>query len=181
MLISTTKLKEMDKFKDIDENTLKEKICAIEIAIRSHTHNNFQNRMMRIKASSTNEYINGTSPFFKVGDTIEISQSVNAGLYTIKEIAEDKIYFNEPIYATDINVVTKIEYPKDIIQGALSLLEWEVDPDSGKNKVGIASESETLSRHSQSITYKNYDGSNTIKGYPAELMSFCSPYISMRY
>ena len=181
MIISTTKLKEMDAFKSIAEDTLTRKMQAIEISIREHTHNNFQNRKKRIMTSSTDEYLDGASPFFQIGDTIQLSQSVNDGLYTIKDITDDKIYFNETIYASDMNVATKIEYPADIIEGAISLLEWEVDPNRGKAKIGIASESETISRHSESITYKTYDQNNTIKGYPAELMSFCDKYISMRY
>lgn len=181
MIISTTKLKEIDMFKDIAEDELERKMKAIEIAIREHTHNNFQNRIKRIKTTSTNEYLDGSSPFFQVGDTIQISQSVNDGLYTIKEIAENKIYLNESIYEAEYNVVTKIEYPANIIEGAISLLKWELDPEQGKAKICIASESKTLSRKSSSVTYKTYDQNNTINGYPGELFGFCDKYIKARY
>ena len=181
MIISTTKLKQMDQFKDIAEDVLERKVKAVEIAIREHTHNNFQNRIKRIEASSTSTYLDGTSPFFQIGDTIQISKSVNSGLYTIKEISDNKIYLKEPIYEAEYNLITKIEYPSDIIEGVITILEWELDPERGKAKTGIASESETISRHSTTTTYKTYDENNTIKGYPSELFGFCKEYISMRY
>ena len=177
MLISIKELKEIEDFKDIDENTLERKIKTIETKIRQVTSNNFQNRLKRIVASSGTNILNGTSQYFKVGDTIEISESINNGLYTIKEIVDGNIIFNEELYESEHNLCTKIEYPLDIIDGAIELLKYEVSPKSVKNKVGISSE--TISRHS--VTYKNLDKNNMIEGYPAELFAFCSKYEKARF
>lgn len=177
MLISIKELKEMKEFQSIDEKTLERKIKTIETKIRKVTNNNFQNRLKRIVASSGGNVLNETSPYFKVGDTIEISESINNGLYTIKAIENGKISFEEDIFDSEHNLCTKIEYPLDIIDGALELLDYDVNPNSTKKKVGISSE--TISRHS--VTYKNMDKNNMIEGYPAELFSFCSKYEKARF
>ena len=181
MLVKISELKQLNEFKNIDDSELERKLKAIEEKIRSHTHNKFQNRMIRFEGSSVDRIINGACPYLRVGDTIEISKSVNNGLYTITSVSENTITVDRELFETELNLCTKIEYPKDIIDGAIELLKWEFDPDNGRSKVGIASESETLSRHSTSTTYRSYDKTNMIKGYPAELMSFCESYISMRY
>lgn len=174
MLITTKELKSMSDFKDVDEKILERKMKAIEIAIREHTHNNFQNKQIRFITFSLNNKLNGSSPYLKVGDTIEITESINQGLYTIKEINDGSITFNEDIYDSEHNLITKIEYPADIIEGAIGLLKWNLE---NADKVGIASE--TLSRHS--VSYKTLDGNNTIKGYPAELFGFCNTYMKARF
>jgi len=181
MLISVSKLKEINDFKEIAEDELKREIKAVEKAIRSHTHNNFQNRLVRTSGSSENNKIKCKSPFFEVGDTVEISQSVNKGLYVIESIEDGYITLDSKIYDFGYNLVTKIEYPEDIISGAIDLLKWKYSPEAIKSRNGVASESETISRHSQSTTYKNYDSNNTINGYPAELFGFCKPYIKARF
>ena len=178
MLISINEVKKLNEFSTIPESTLKRKLDAIEIAIRQITNNNFQNRLKRIVASSNNNLLEGTSQYFKVGDTIQITESINDGLYVIKAINEDTITFNNDIYDSEHNLCTKIEYPADIIEGALKVLSWDV---KNADKVGVASESESLSRHSHSVTYKNYDGTNTISGYPAELFNFCRKYGKARF
>lgn len=174
MLISIEELRELKEFQTIPEKTLKRKIRAIEIAIRKYTNNNFQNRLKRVELPSSNNILNGTCQYFKIGDTIEISESVNAGLYTIKDIDAEYIKFEEDIFDESHNLCTKIEYPVDIIDGAIDLLKWEI---SGKNKIGISSE--TLSRHS--VTYQNLDVNNSINGYPIALFSFCDKYKKARF
>lgn len=181
MLISTKDLKKLEPFKDIAEDELKREINAIELAIREHTHNNFQNRYARFSGTSKDNKIYGYNPYLKVGDTIEISQSVNKGLYVIETIEDNYITLDKDVFDFESNLVTKVEYSEDVISGAIKLLEWVYDPNVKKSRNGVASESETISRHSQSTTYKAYDSNNTIKGYPSELFGFCRTYIKARF
>lgn len=179
MLISAKDLKEYDdRFKDFNDNKLEKKLKSIENSIREHTNNNFQNRKIRFIASSSNQELKGHSLYLKVGDTVEISESINNGLYTIKSLEYGKITFNEDIYDSKHNLCTKIEYPPDIVDGAIELLDWKLNK---SDKVGISSESETISRHSTTTNYKNLNKDNTIDGYPIELFGFCNPYIKARF
>lgn len=179
MLISVKELKEYDdRFEKFDDKKLGKKLKSIENSIREHTNNNFQNRMIRFTASSTNQKLNGHSPYLKVGDTVEISNSINNGLYTIKSLEDGKITFNEDIYDSPYNLCTKVEYPLDIVDGAIELLDWKLNK---SDKVGISSESETISRHSTTTNYRNLNKDNTIDGYPIELFGFCNPYIKARF
>lgn len=179
MLISVERLKEYDdRFNDFSRNKLEQKLGSIESLIRKYTNNNFQNRKIRFIASSNNQELNNFSPYLKVGDTIEISNSINNGLYTIKSLENGKIKLNEDIYDSEYNLCTKIEYPLDIIDGAIELLDWKLNQ---SDKVGISSESETISRHSTTINYRNLNKDNTIDGYPIELFGFCNLYIKARF
>lgn len=178
MLITIKELKEDEKFKDFSDNKLKRKLNAIENTIREYTNNNFQNRLVRLEAISKDNKLIGYNPYLRPGDTIEISESINNGLYTIKSIENGKIALEEDIYDSEHNFCTKVEYPTDIIEGAIDLLDWTLNK---ADKIGIASESETISRHSTSTTYKALDQNNTINGYPAELFGFCKPYIKARF
>lgn len=178
MLISIPDLQKIDKFKDVPEEQLERKIKAIEVSIRSHTHNKFQNILARFKGVSENNKMIGYNPYFRVGDTVEISQSVNNGLYVIKSIEKGYITLDNEIFDFRHNLVTKIEYPADVIDGAIQILEWDLKM---QDKIGIQSESETLSRHSNSTTYKTLNQDNTIEGRPAELFGFCKPYMKARF
>lgn len=174
MLIKTAELKAMDDFKDIDEETLERKLIAIEKAIRSYTHNNFQVREIRFKGSSIENMVNSKHPFIKVDDTIQITQSVNDGLYVVTEVADKTVTVDKTLYNTGQNVCTLVRYPEDVIEGAIKLLKWDIEK---ADKIGIASE--TLSRHS--VSYVNMDASNTINGYPTSLFGFLKPYMKARF
>lgn len=173
MLITTEKLKLIKEFKDYEITDLERKLNAIEKAIRNHTHNNFQVKEIRIKGASSGSVVTGYNPYFKVGDTVEISQSINKGLYVIKAINDTSITLDRELYDTPFNIVTKVFYDDDIIEGAISILKWDLKM---ANKIGIASE--TISRHS--VSYQNIDKANTIEGRPASLFGFCRPYMKMR-
>jgi hypothetical protein len=176
MLISAGDLKSRyTKFKDIEEDLITRKLSVIESAIRKYTNNNFQNRLVRFNASVESGIIKGTSPYLKSLDTIEISDGVNKGLYTIISL-DDGIETIEPLYDYPEQLITKIEYPIEVIEGAIDLLDWELIQ-KGKEKSGIASE--TISRHSVSYTQRTDD--NTINGYPIELFNFCKQYKKARF
>lgn len=158
----------MSKFANYSDTELQRELAAVEQAIRSYTNNNFQDRAKRIECSSLNGVLQGTSPYFKVGDTLQISKSNNAGLYVITDIGETTALDGE-LYDEPYNLVTKVVYPADVVAGAISLLDWKFNK---SDKVGI--QSETISRHS--VTYFNMDGDNSIMGYPKSLFGFLKPY-----
>jgi hypothetical protein len=176
MLISAGDLKSRyTKFADISEDLITRKLSVIESAIRKYTNNNFQNRLVRFSASVEGGVIKGTSPYLKSLDTIEISDGVNKGLYTVISL-DNGIKTIEPLYDYPNQLITKIDYPIDVIEGAIDLLDWELIKE-GKELTGVASES--ISRHNVSYVQRTND--NTINGYPIELFNFCNNYKKARF
>lgn len=184
MIISAQELKDKHKiFTSINDEILQMRIDAVETSIRKVTHNNFQNKYMRMEAKAENNKILGFSPYFKIGDTIEISKSyVNDGLYIINQI-DNGLILNNTLYDTPYNLVTKIVYPLDVIQGAIDMLKWmernEAFNDLEKEK---PIQSETISRHS--ITYASDSTDldiDPIFGVPYKYTSFLKRYIKARF
>ena len=159
----------LDKWTDAK---LDMKLKSIEQTIRKYTNNNFQNREYR----STADIIGGIFVVealcpFAVEDTVMISYGKNKGVFTVIE-ADDTTFTVEENIADDSNVtVTKVEYPADVIDCCINLLEWEVNH---RAKVGI--KSETLSRHS--VTYE--DSASLFMGYPKGILSGLSLYKKVR-
>lgn len=175
MIVRPEKLISMDEFKGMDQDVLVMKLEAIENLIRAYTNNNFQNRNMRIEAPVENGVVCGVCPYFKVGDTVQISQSkVNDGLYVIMEITDAGITLDGDVFDNPENTVTKIIYPADVQKGVIDLLIWEKD---NRSKVGI--KSETISRHS--VTYYDQDTNNQVMGYPVSLLGFLKSYMKVRF
>lgn len=159
---------------DVPENELKRKIAALESLIRDETANNFQNRKMRFYAPSSEEgSILGSSPFIAAGDTVEINESINEGIYMVEDVCGEIIKLDSILYKAERNMVTKVVYPDAVKEGVLNMLKWELNM---RSKTGI--KSETLSRHS--VTYFDMDAANSIDGYPASLMGFLEPYYRAR-
>lgn len=175
MILSVDELMVLPEFANQDVNLLQKKLDALEILIRKYTNNNFQNRNVRFYADSEGKVLNGVSPFLKVGDTIQVSESgVNDGLYVITAVGSDSITVDRDMFTVVWNMVTKVEYPIDIQMGIINLMKWEV---TNRNKVGI--KSETLSRHS--VTYYDQDVNNQVMGYPVTLLGFLEPYKKARF
>lgn len=177
MIVNVETLISMSDFRGLTEAELTRKLKAIELAIRAYTNNNFQNRNVRFTAKTYSDKVYGTSPFLRVGDTIQISKScVNDGIYTITEISKKgfiRLDTNK-LFAVEDNLITKVEYPVDIVQGVINLMKWEVE---NREKVGI--KSETLSRHT--VSYFDQDKDNTVMGYPVALLGFLQPYMKARF
>lgn len=173
MIADLQRLKQIDKLKTVDDHLLIEKLEAIETFIRgSYTNNKFYNRHVKFKAKSSNNKVLAVHPYLKVGDTIEIVESPNQGLYVIKEISETEITLDKELFDFNSNYIIKVEYPADVKQGCLDMLEWVF---GAKSKVGL--KSETISRHS--VTYE--DSASFIDGYPVSLLGFLEPYRKMRF
>lgn len=175
MIVDVEALLAMDAFKGMEKEALMARLKAVESLIRSYTNNNFQNRAMRLEAPVKGGIIQGYCPYFKVGDTLQISQSkVNDGLYEIVEISEGGIRVDGDLYDNPSNVITKVQYPADIQKGVIDMMLWEKE---NRSKVGV--KSETLSRHS--VTYYDQDASNSSMGYPVSLLGFLKPYMKARF
>ena len=179
MILTLAELKTWVKTQNtgLSDTQLEAKLGAVELLIRRYTHNNFQNRNIRFVCSCSGTTLNGTNPYLKVGDTIEVSETgVNDGLYVITAMnaVNGTITVDKAMLAVDNALVTKIEYPSEVKMGVINLLKWEV---TGRDKTGI--QSETISRHS--VTYFNQTTDQTTAGYPASLMEFLRLYKRARF
>lgn len=183
MIISVDQAKnEIADFKGWSDSKIERKLNAIEQAIRSHTHNNFQNRGIRAVCAVIAQQIYGDVPGLNVGDTIQITESrFNSGLFVVEAIESNMITVDKTLIDESHVLVTKVEYPADVIDCAFDLLEWELEGKEKAVKKGIQSESKTLSRHSKSVTYVQQTGENTVKGYPKSLFSCLSSYMKARF
>lgn len=167
MIITVDEIKAQCDCEGLTDDVIKNRLNAIEAVIREFTHNNFQNRDIRFKASSDGFDLTCKPLFIKVGDTVQISQSkVNDGLYVVDAVSDDGLTVDRELFTVPFNLVTKIEYPADVVQCAIDLFEWKKNFGA---KIGIKSESETLSRHSESVTYE--DSATLFMGYPVGILS----------
>lgn len=156
--------------KGIDNEQMEKKIRAVESLIRSYTNNNFQQREVQFETKVVNGIIQFRHAYLQVGDNLQISKSINAGMYTVTELTANGTIVDLPLYDSVRNLVTKVVYPPAVQDGALNLLKWEFH---NRDKVGI--KSETISRHS--VTYYDQDSSNQMMGYPVSLLGFLEPYM----
>lgn len=176
MIISVEKAKALiGDLNGWTDEKIEMKLKAIEQTIRAYTNNNFQNRGYRVLADIRAGVLMSEALIpFDVGDTIQISGSqLNNGLYTVAEANDTAFTVSDDLKDEFGVLVTKIEYPADVIDCCVNLLEWEK---SNRKKVGI--QSETLSRHS--TTYFNMDGANSVMGYPVSLLGCLKAYRKCR-
>lgn len=178
MIMTVNQLKELIDTGSEKDKVLETKLQALENLIRKYTNNNFQNRSRRIRCDVSSDFgLMCASSLFKVGDTVQLSESAyNSGLYIIDSIDFDDgcMGLNESLTAESDVLVTKVEYPMDVQMGVVNMLQWDIE---NRSKVGI--QSETLSRHS--VTYFNMDGDNSTIGYPKSLVGFLKPYMKARF
>lgn len=173
--MSLEEAKKYHNFKDSDE-LISLKLESLETLIRKYTNNNFQYRNIRFLTKIESDKItNAYTHFFKVGDTLEVSQSIyNDGLYVVKSVSGDTLTLDKPLYKDDEVLVTKVVYPQDIKMGVINLLKWD---EENREKIGV--QSETISRHS--VTYFSFDKDNSLLGYPSSLLGFLKPYMKARF
>ena len=129
---------------DEEDQALEAKLSALELLIRAYTHNNFQQRAIRRMADIAQGTMVMTDNPFKVGDTVQVTESdFNDGLYTVTAADDATITVKESTFDEDDLYVTRVVYPMDVKMGAVNLMKWELGM---REKVGVASE--TISRHS---------------------------------
>ena len=174
MIISVEKAKSLISFPNWADEKIEMKLKAVEQTIRAYTNNNFQNRGIRIQACiRAGVFMSDSLIPFAVDDTIQVSESrFNSGLFTVSVESGDTTFMvNEDTRDEDDVLVTKVEYPADVVNCCVELMEWAVN---FAGKVGI--KSETLSRHS--VTYE--DSATMFMGYPASLLGCLKPYRKVR-
>ena len=172
MIITVTDLKKQIDCGTATDDMITARLEAIEAVIRAYTNNNFQQRAVRFVGRSSGMNLYGSPQFFSVGDTVQISGScVNDGLYHVTALGGDYIQVNLFLQPTEVNLVTKIKYPPDVIQCAVDLFRWNLNMGE---KVGI--KSETISRHS--VTYE--DSATLFMGYPVGILNGLSLYKKAR-
>ena len=177
MIISVDKIKEHSGCGELSDNIILTRLKAIEQVIRVYTHNNFQNRNARFEAEASGNVLFGASPYIKVGDTVQVSQSlVNDGLFTVINVTDDQTTLDGELFATKKNLITKIHYPDDVVQCAIDLFKWKLE---FGDKIGIKSESETLSKHSESVTYE--DSATLFMGYPVGILKGLALHSKARF
>ena len=175
MIISVEKFKEFFPGVTESESAIEAKLQALELLIRKYTNNNFQNRGIRFICPVIAEKLLLTTDMLKVGDTVQISESIYSnGVYAIREISDGFVLLERALLDESRVMVTKVEYPVDVVMGVVNMMKWDLE---NRDKVGI--QSETVSRHS--VTYFNMDGDNSSMGYPKSLLGFLRPYMKARF
>lgn len=176
MIVTVDELKSRIDTGDLTDEQINLRLESIEAVIRKYTHNNFQKVPARIEAATLNNEIIGVSPYIMPGDTVQITQSgINDGLFVVTAKTETTMTLNKFVYDNAVNRITKIEYPADVVQCAVDMFDWKL---KFGDKVGIKSESETLSRHSESVTYE--DSASLFMGYPKGILSSLSLHVKAR-
>lgn len=174
MIISVENLKKHIETSLPDE-VLEAKLESLELLIRKHTNNNFQNRGFRFVCPIMTTKLYLSTPLLKVGDTVQISESIYSnGIYVIKAVEDEFIELDKQLIDESDVLVTKVEYPMDVVFGAVNMMKWDLE---NRDKVGI--QSETISRHS--VTYFDMSGDNSSMGYPKSLLGFLIPYRKARF
>lgn len=175
MIVSVEQLRSYADFSKYTDEELKDRLDALESLVRSYTNNNFQNRNIRVYCSSEDNVLKCDSTYFKVGDTVQISNSkVNDGLYVIENINSEGLMLDGSIFDVARQTVTKIEYPKAVVNTVVDLLKWE---SQYGDKRGIQSES--IGRHS--VTYVSQNDDNSLGGYPRALFNALIQYQKARF
>ena len=171
MIISVDDLKKQIDCGTTTDEQIAFRLDAIEGVIRAYTNNNFQQRGVRFRGHSDGMDLYGSTQYFAVGDTVQISNSVNSGLYQITSVQQNYIQVDKILVSTDYNLVTKVSYPLDVVQCAVDLFKWKQNMGE---KVGI--KSETISRHS--VTYE--DSATLFMGYPVGILNGLNLYKKAR-
>ena len=172
MIISVENLKKQIDCGNATDDLIISKLKAIEAVIRAYTNNNFQQRGIRFVGRSEDTRLYGSPEFFKVDDTVQISESrVNDGLYQVIRIDTDHIELDKSLATAEFNLVTKVKYPPDVVQCAVDLYVWKQNMGE---KIGI--KSETISRHS--VTYE--DSATLFMGYPVGILNGLKLYKKAR-
>lgn len=173
MIISANEFIKMTA-SDLSAEEAEKRFTAIESFIRKYTNNNFQLREIRCNSPIVNGVILFPHSCFEEGDTVQITGSaLNNGLFIVEKTNENGMKLYGRLYDCDENIITKIYYPPDVVEGAINMLKWDLE---SRDKIGI--QSEKISRHS--VTYTDINESS-VMGYPKALLGFLKPYMKGRF
>ena len=185
MLMTVEELKKYIKTDETDA-VLEARLQALELNIRRYTNNNFQVIGIRRFADIVDGlFVMEALTPYKVGDTIQVSQSgASDGIYTVASAEHSEFTVKEPVRDGQNVLTTLVEYPVDVKLGAAKIIGWQLKNEaaaSGDNsKKNI--QSETLSRYS--VTYATDASEADIDsdfGVPRKLTGFLSLYKKARF
>ena len=126
MIISVKEVKQFIQTTEPDK-VLRAKLKALELLIRKHTNNNFQNRGIRFTCPVMAGKLLLTTDMLKVGDTVQLSESIYSnGVYVVKAIKDGFIELGKPLLDESHVLVTKVEYPVDVVMGVVNMLKWDL-------------------------------------------------------
>lgn len=183
MIISVEQLKQYITTKETDA-MLEAKLRALELSIRGYTNNNFQQRNIRTVCPVMAQKLYTAYPHFQVGDTVQITQSIfNDGVYTIKGIADGYIELDKKLLDENQVLVTKVEYPMNVVMGAVDIMKWKLKNDAANNGENSQKEiqSKTISRLSVTyVTDKSEEDIDEDFGVPKKHLSFLKQYKKAR-
>lgn len=157
---------------DETDDQLEARMRAIEGMIRAYTHNHFLLRPTRTEVDISAEGLAVTDGAvgFQEGDTVELCHTTYSdGLHVVEEALTAGAYTLSDIRFADSGLMYLVQYPKDVVMGALAMLRYDLET---ADTVGVASE--TISRHS--VTYRDASQGNSLLGYPLRLTSFLMAY-----
>lgn len=173
MLMTVNELRQRIDCGDLTDDVIRFRLDSIEAVIRAYTNNNFQNRSVRFTGHIEGFNIYGTPAYLHAGDTIMISESINAdGLAVVVSVADDHITVDKSYDDEEHVLVTLVKYPVDVIQCALDMFGWSLN---NADKIGI--KSETISRHS--VTYE--DSTGLYMGYPVGILNGLNLHRKVRF
>ena len=167
----------------IDSSITQDMLDSYETAIRQLTHNNFQVTVVRawevtVDGDTVTFKRDDLTAAIKVNDTVELSNTAaNDGLYTVKVKAGATLTLDRPprLPGTFSDaILTWVDYPADVKEGVRKLIAYDKKMAA---KLGV--KSETISR--LSVTYYDANSSESVSGYPANLMSFIKKYTKMHW
>ncbi|WP_349533033.1 hypothetical protein [Leuconostoc citreum] len=187
MIISLENAKKIDK--DISQSDLD----ALEVMIRSTTHNPFLDASVRntgffVSTGDTLNFNNdhGTK-YLRTGDTVMLADTrtpdsngkpINDGLYQVESVNGNTVTLQKPIDLFNeehLNgLLAKVSYPADVIAGVKKLIEYNV-----KTADNIGIKSRTIARMSE--TYVDVNAGDNINGYPSAMLSFLKRYTKLRW
>ena len=130
MILNVSELRQYITTDETDQ-VLEGKLQALELLIRAYTNNNFQVRAFRavaVAVAEGNKLLFNSPVPFKVGDTIQISESnfMQDELVTVETVAGSSITVSGDLSDESGVVVTKVKYPMDVKMGIVNLMKWEL-------------------------------------------------------
>lgn len=185
MLMTTAEFRTYVQSDELD-TVLEARLSALELLIRRHTNNNFQQRGVRVRADVLEKRFLSDSPIpFAPGDTVMVSESARmpGALFTVKETGQCFFTAQEtPCDEKDV-LITKVAYPMDVKLGAVGILKWQMKNDAA-NSGDISHkniQSESLSRYSVTYATDHTEAEIDIAfGVPKKYVAFLNHYKKAR-
>jgi len=188
MLFTPDELRALDPmFVPLPNDQLIRWMEALECAIREYTNNPFHERRVRVICPNVGAEFLGYSKYFKVGDTVQIRNSMNDGLYVVEDNTTFLTLTGNYLVPIDVfdepsNDIILIRYPPCVKEACLQILKWEAE--DGEIQLTGEIKSEQLGRHRVEYFQDGEGKAEEPKyehGYPTRMMTALDQYKRLRY